>query len=344
VKNLLEKTMPESEIQEFLSGFINLHDNNLVKINNDITKLPSSINNFSIIQIEGLMNNIRYINKLLEKINLNINDGTYIIGSFETFKSRRNRIIYYKIPILRYVYMLIEFLLLRVTPKINGINKLYFYLTKGRNRLLSKAEMLGRLVCCGFEIIGTRKIKGIDYFIVKRKNDPTFDMKASYGPIFGMQRIGKGGKIFKVYKFRTMHPYSEYLQDYILKINGYAKSGKPANDFRLTPWGKVFRKYWIDELPQLFNILKGDMKLVGVRPVSKRYFEDIPKELQILRITQKPGCIPPYVSLNRGGDVYSVQTAEKEYLLEKLKNPLSTDTKYFFKAIFNILIRKKRSA
>ena len=336
--------MPKAEIEEFLSGYINFHNNNLVSINNDFTKLPPSLNNFSIIQIEGLMNNIRYINKLLEKINININDGAYIIGSFETFKSRRNRIMYYKIPILRYAYMLIEFLLLRVTPKINGINKLYFYLTKGRNRLLSKAEMLGRLVCCGFEIIGTRKINGIDYFIVKKKKEPTFDMKPSYGPIFGMQRIGKGGKIFKVYKFRTMHPYSEYLQDYILKINGYAKSGKPANDFRLTPWGKFFRKYWIDELPQLFNILKGDMKLVGVRPVSKRYFEDIPKELQILRITQKPGCIPPYVSLNRGGDVCSVQTAEKEYLLEKLKNPLSTDTKYFFKAIFNILIRKKRSA
>jgi lipopolysaccharide/colanic/teichoic acid biosynthesis glycosyltransferase len=169
-------------------------------------------------------------------------------------------------------------------------------------------------------------------------------MQPSYGPIFGMQRIGKGGKTFKVYKFRTMHPYSEYLQDYILKLNGYAKSGKPANDFRLTPWGRVFRKYWIDELPQLFNILKGDMKLVGVRPVSQRYFEDIPKELQDLRIKHKPGCIPPYVSLNRSGDVKNVQEAEKQYLLEKLKNPLSTDLKYFFKAIFHIIVHKKRSA
>jgi len=84
--------------------------------------------------------------------------------------------------------------------------------------------------------------------------------------------------------------------------------------------------------------------LVGVRPVSKRYFEDIPEELQKLRIKQKPGCIPPYVSLNRGGDLQSVQNAEKEYLLEKQRNPLFTDLKYFFKAIYHIVFHKKRSA
>jgi lipopolysaccharide/colanic/teichoic acid biosynthesis glycosyltransferase len=332
------------EVNDFLSNYIEVNQYNIVKLNTDLNKIPDNLNSNSIVQIEGLMNNVRFINKLLENINLNTINGTILIGSFETFASRRKRIIYYKIPLLKFIYLLFEFLLLRVTPKINGINKIYFYFTKGRNRLLSKAEMLGRLVCCGFEIISSKKINGIDYFIVKNKKAPTFDMKPSYGPVFGMNRIGKGGAIIKVYKFRTMHPYSEYLQDYILKLNGYAKSGKPANDFRVTPWGKIFRKYWIDELPQLYNILKGDMKLVGVRPVSKRYFDDIPKELQSLRIKQKPGCIPPYVSLNRGGDLQSVQNAEKEYLLEKQRNPLFTDLKYFFKAIYHIVFHKKRSA
>jgi len=105
-------------------------------------------------------------------------------------------------------------------------------------------------------------------------------MDPSYGPIYRMPRIGKNGKIIKVFKFRTMHPYAEYLQDYVLGINGYATSGKPANDFRLTPWGKVMRKYWLDELPQLLNVLLGQLKIVGVRPVSQRYFDDIPKDLQ----------------------------------------------------------------
>ncbi len=169
-------------------------------------------------------------------------------------------------------------------------------------------------------------------------------MSPSYGPLFKMRRIGKDGKIIGVYKFRTMHPYSEYLQDYILKLNGYAETGKPANDFRLVPYAKFVRRFWLDEIPQLINVLRGELKLVGCRPVSQRYFRDIPKDIQELRLTQKPGCIPPYVALNRTGSVEDVLQAEKEYLKEKLQNPYITDTKYFFKAFYNILIKNKRSA
>ncbi len=141
-----------------------------------------------------------------------------------------------------------------------------------------------------------------------------------------------------------MHPYAEYLQDYILSLSGYSETGKPANDFRLTPWGGFFRRYWLDEIPQLINVLKGEMKLVGVRPISERYFKDIPADLQELRLKQKPGCIPPYVALNRKGSVETVLQAEREYLLEKEKHPYFTDTRYFFMAIFNIVFRRKRSA
>jgi hypothetical protein len=86
------------------------------------------------------------------------------------------------------------------------------------------------------------------------------------------------------------------------------------------------------------------MKLVGIRPVSARYFQDIPEDLQKLRNTQKPGCIPTYVALNMKSDVESVQQAERIYLLEKLQRPYSTDTRYFFKALFAIIVRSKRSA
>jgi lipopolysaccharide/colanic/teichoic acid biosynthesis glycosyltransferase len=141
-----------------------------------------------------------------------------------------------------------------------------------------------------------------------------------------------------------MHPYSEYLQDFLIRSNGYAESGKPANDFRIPKWGKIIRRFWLDELPQLINLFKGELKLVGVRPVSARYFEDIPREMQKLRLTQKPGCIPPYVALNRSGNVMSVLQSEREYLEEKIERPYSTDIKYFLKAVFNIVIRQKRSA
>ena len=203
---------------------------------------------------------------------------------------------------------------------------------------------MGRLVSCGFEIVDYQRIDGIHYFAAKKVKEPAYDMSPSYGPLFKMRRVGKNGKIIGVYKLRTMHPYSEYLQDYILKLNGYSETGKPADDFRLVPWGKYVRRYWIDELPQLINLIKGDLKLVGCRPVSERYFQDIPKEIQELRLSQKPGCIPPYVALNRKGSVESVLQAEREYLEEKIRNPFFTDTKYFFKAIYNIVFKNKRSA
>lgn len=88
--------------------------------------------------------------------------------------------------------------------------------------------------------------------------------KSSKGPVFYKQeRIGLFGKPFYIYKFRSMYIDSE--------INGPALSS--AEDPRITPWGKIMRKWRIDELPQFFNILKGDMSLVGPRP-ERQYFID----------------------------------------------------------------------
>lgn len=310
---------------------------NIFNILNNNNK-PNAIINLS------RTNDIRFVNKFFEAVNSKLNNGDVFIGCLETISSRMQRMPIGKIPFIGPIYFGLEFLFNRISPKIFGLKKIYFILTRGRNRLLSKAEVLGRLVCCGFEIIDYQSIKGLTYFVAKKVKGPVFDMNPSYGALYKMPRIGKNGKIIGVYKMRTMHAYAEYLHGYILKINGYAESGKPANDFRLTPWGKFMRRYWIDELPQLINVLKGELKLVGVRPISQRYFMDIPKDLQELRLKHKPGCIPPYVALNRKGNVKSVLQSEREYLEEKTKHPYTTDTKYFFKALFNIIIKRKRSA
>ena len=140
-----------------------------------------------------------------------------------------------------------------------------------------------------------------------------------------------------------MHPYSEYIHSYMLSKHGFGTSGKIKDDFRMTRWAKIFRKYWLDELPQILNVLKGDMKLVGLRPVSESYYEILPSELQKVRKQFKPGCIPPYVSLDMKSTLDEVLKAEIKYMRSKKQKPFTTDFVYFFRAIFNIAFKNKRS-
>ena len=66
--------------------------------------------------------------------------------------------------------------------------------------------------------------------------------------------------------------------------------------------------------------------------------------MQKLSLTKIPGCIPPYVALNRDSDVMSVLQSEKDYLEEKIRNPYSNDKKYFINTLYNIVFKNKRSA
>ncbi|MEI8136142.1 MAG: sugar transferase [Bacteroidota bacterium] len=330
---------------EFFSRFVKIEsEKTLVVSTTDVFNIVNNQYKFSTILNLSKVNNIRRINKFFEKVNEKLQNGNVFICCFETISARKERHRIGKIPLIKNIYFIFEFIFLRVFPKLWGLKKIYFFITQGRNRLLSKAEGLGRLVSCGFEIVSYESHNGKLYVVSKKVKEPEFNMSPSYGPLFKMPRVGKNGKIIGVYKFRTMHPFAEYLQDYVLKISGYSQTGKPANDFRLTPWGKILRRYWLDELPQLLNVLKGDLKLVGVRPISQRYFQDIPKDLQEMRMKYKPGCIPPYVALNLKSNIESVLLSEREYLAETLKNPYTTDIKYFFKAVYNIIFKRKRSA
>ena len=91
-----------------------------------------------------------------------------------------------------------------------------------------------------------------------------------------------------------MYPYSEFIQGDLYEKNHLDLSGKLKNDYRITSWGKIFRKYFIDEIPQIFNWIRGDLNLIGVRALSEHYFSLYPKTLQQKRINFKPGLIPPY--------------------------------------------------
>jgi len=102
------------------------------------------------------------------------------------------------------------------------------------------------------------------------------------------------------------------------------------------------RKLWIDEFPMIINVLKGEMKIVGVRPLSKQYFELYSRELQEKRILFKPGLIPPFYA-DMPGTLEEIQASEMKYLEAYEKKPWKTDWRYFWKAMRNILFKKVRS-
>ncbi|MCU0373488.1 MAG: sugar transferase, partial [Ignavibacteria bacterium] len=119
--------------------------------------------------------------------------------------------------------------------------------------------------------------------------------------------------------------------------------GKFKDDFRITSWGKFLRKYWLDELPMLFNVLKGDLKLVGVRPLSKQYFDLYDEDLKEIRTRHKPGLVPPYYAdLPKSLD--EIMDSERRYLDSYDKHRFRTDIKYLYIALKNILFNKARSS
>ncbi|MFC4269741.1 sugar transferase [Polaribacter marinivivus] len=331
-----------NKLHNYIVDETNINLNHLL-VSNIVTNLEYTYKSYhkGILNLHKI-NDIRFINKFFERINEVIDIDDTFVCCVETFTSRRERKRINKIPFLRDFYFSIEFVFMRIFPKVKFLRKIYFTLTGGKNRLLSKAEALGRLVCCGFEIIDYKNIDGLIYIVTKKQNNPTYDMNPSYGPIYKMPRIGKSKKIINVYKLRTMHPYSEYLQKYVFEKNGTANGDKVNDDFRISPLGRFFRKVWIDELPMLINLLKGDLKIVGVRPLSKAKFNMYPSEVQNLRTKTKPGLVPPFYA-DLPNNFEELVESEVNYLNQYLKNPLSTDIRYFYKAFVNIFFKGARS-
>ena len=232
---------------------------------------------------------------------------------------------------------------MRVFPKLWLTKNIYFNITKGKGRVLSKAETYGRLYSCGFEILVEEYKNDKIYFTVKKVKDPSYDENPSYGFLIKLKRVGKNNKPIMVYKLRTMRPYSEYLQEYVFSKNDLQEGGKIKDDFRISSHGKFLRKYWLDELPMLYNLLKGEMKLVGVRPLSPHFFSLYTKELQELRTQFKPGFIPPfYVDLPKTMD--EIMESEKKYLNLCKKSEFKVDLKYFLLAFKNVLFKGVRSS
>jgi lipopolysaccharide/colanic/teichoic acid biosynthesis glycosyltransferase len=351
----------EPEVQDFIrrtiieecgeEGFHFL--NRKARLNDRKTLILSTTSRFNVVSRQPTtfstlinmrrINDIRRINKFFEAVNDRLDMGGQFIGCVETKEQRKKRI-YNKFitPFNFLFYYFIDFPVKRVFPKFGMTKGLYFFITRGNNRVISRAETLGRLISCGFDVEEEGYIGPLMYFVAKKIKTPVYDMNPSYGPFVRLKRIGKDGKEIKVLKMRTMHPYAEYLQEYMYTKFNLENGGKFKNDFRISKQGRIMRKLWLDEIPMLYNWLKGEMKLFGVRPISEHYFNLYSKELQQKRIKYKPGLIPPFYA-DMPETLDEIQTSEMKYLDAYEKHPFRTDWKYFWKAFYNIAFKHARS-
>lgn len=151
--------------------------------------------------------------------------------------------------------------------------------------------------------------------------------------IFFQERIGLNGKKFKLYKFRSMVENADEVlfeileKDELLALE-YRINRKLHNDPRITRFGKIIRKTSIDELPQLFNVLKGDMSLIGNRPYLLREIDDMKPYYEEI-VKSKPGITGYWQTSGRNNNTFKSRCKmEAEY---SNKMSLTMDIKIFFK-------------
>lgn len=162
----------------------------------------------------------------------------------------------------------------------------------------------------------------------------------SKGPVFFKHtRIGKNGKIIKLYKFRSMVINAEELIKSFTpeQMKEYKENYKLTNDPRITKIGKFLRKTSLDELPQLLNIIKGDLSIIGPRPVVtdelKKYGANTEKFLSVT-----PGLTGYWAANGRSCTTYKQRMQMELYYIDNLS--LKMDVKVFFKTIEAVIKRE----
>jgi Sugar transferases involved in lipopolysaccharide synthesis len=306
----------------------------------NVASLPEEKYNY-IINLHKI-NDIKQLDDFIDVVNEKLETKGYFFCRVETKDQRKKRVLKKFPPGINYLLYTFDFGVKRVLPKLRFTRPFYYFLTHGNNAVISRAEALGRLTRGGFRIRQESFIGNYLCIEAKKINEPLPKNENIYGPLIALPRIGKNGDLIKVYKLRTMHPYSEYIQDYVYRLHDLQEGGKFKNDFRITSWGAVCRKIWLDEFPMLINFFKGEMKIFGVRPLSRHYFDLYRKEVQERRIRYKPGLIPPFYA-DIPDDLEGIQASELKYLDSFDKRPFLTDFRYFWKSMWNILFGHARS-
>ena len=287
---------------------------------------------------------IRDLNKLLNTFNDVLPDGGYLWCHTRTSALKRQNLLNACPGIRGKLWAIHYYIWHRVCPKLHITRWFYMWVTGGTNRSYPRSEILGRLCRAGFDIVDERFSMGEFYILCRKVREPRRYKARLYGPIIKLNRVGYKGNPIGVYKFRSMYAYSEYLQPYLMEREGLAKGGKYYQDYRINFWGRQFRNRMIDEFPMFINILKGEMKLVGVRPLSRAYFELYTPEMQQMHISVKPGLLPPFYYDDKTPETLDeIQESEKRYIEAYRKHPFRTDWRYFWGIVRNVVFKKKRS-
>jgi lipopolysaccharide/colanic/teichoic acid biosynthesis glycosyltransferase len=299
----------------------------------------------SIVEIDKKkLDSYKDINQHLIEINKEMlqSGKEYYFGTVMTLDDVKKSSLFFNLRSTIIIYSIYLFIFKRLLPKVAPFKNWSLFKSL---RVYSQAEVMGRLQYNGFRVIKFLPLNDhLHYYLAKIETVP-MRQEVEEGLLIKLTRIGKCGKPIKIYKFRTMHPYSEFIHDYMIKHHGFDKKGKIENDFRIAGWGRFLRKTWLDELPQIINLIKGELKIFGVRPVSQTYFNTLSTEYQTIRNNQKPGCIPPYLVFSDGQSKENCIESEKIYLKESIeKNLFLFDIKCTFIAISNIIFKGKRSS
>ena len=175
-----------------------------------------------------------------------------------------------------------------------------------------------------------------------------FIIKAnSRGPIFFKQRrIGKNKKPFSCFKFRTMHPEAEFMLKNLLKTNEdiqteFEHNQKLSNDPRITFIGKYLRFTSLDEIPQIFNVLKGDMSFIGPRPIIEEEIKRYENKFDIA-FSVNPGMSGLWQVSGRNKLSYK-RRVQLDVIYAKNLN-LKLDLNIFFRTLGVILLPFDRGA
>ncbi|MGN1112229.1 MAG: sugar transferase [Acutalibacteraceae bacterium] len=213
--------------------------------------------------------------------------------------------------------------------------------TENEVKIQRKSKLLYRFIKRAFDVVSTSVVLILfsPVFLIV-----SILIKADdKGPvIFKHNRIGKNGKAFGVYKFRSMKDGADKVENFLTpeQLEEYRKEFKLDNDPRITKIGNFLRKTSLDELPQLMNILKGEMSVIGPRPIIENEFKYYTEDEKALILSLKPGLTGYWQAYARNDATYETGERQEMELYYAENASVWLDIKILFKSVVSVVCRK----